>query len=104
MQRAGGLPNSSISGFRNHSAQRFVKEDVPSSLQCRVVALDMGALVAGAKYRGQFEERLKAVLKEVKESGCRSSSSSARSALSSELERRQRDGRGEPAEVDAVAW
>ena len=49
-------------------AQRIVKGDVPSNLQCRVVALDMGALVAGAKYRGQFEERLKAVLKEVKES------------------------------------
>ena len=56
-------------------------------------------MVVGAKSR----ERLKAVLKEVKESGCRSSSTSARSALSSELERRQRDGRGEPAEADAVA-
>jgi ATP-dependent Clp protease ATP-binding subunit ClpB len=49
-------------------AQRIVRGDVPEGLKDkRVVALDMGALVAGAKFRGQFEERLKAVLKEVKE-------------------------------------
>jgi ATP-dependent Clp protease ATP-binding subunit ClpB len=47
-------------------AQRIVRQDVPEGLKTRrVVALDMGALVAGAKYRGEFEERLKAVLKEV---------------------------------------
>jgi ATP-dependent Clp protease ATP-binding subunit ClpB len=47
-------------------AQRIVNEDVPEGLKDRqVVQLDMGALVAGAKYRGEFEERLKAVLKEV---------------------------------------
>ena len=47
-------------------AQRIVRQDVPEGLKNkRVVALDMGALVAGAKYRGEFEERLKAVLKEV---------------------------------------
>ena len=47
-------------------AQRIVKGDVPSSLRDKkVVALDMGALVAGAKYRGEFEERLKAVLQEI---------------------------------------
>ena len=48
-------------------AMRIISGDVPSNLHCKVVALDMGALVAGAKYRGEFEERLKAVLKEVKE-------------------------------------
>jgi ATP-dependent Clp protease ATP-binding subunit ClpB len=47
-------------------AQRIVKGDVPEGLKDkRVVALDMGALIAGAKYRGEFEERLKAVLKEI---------------------------------------
>lgn len=47
-------------------AQRIVKGDVPEGLkQKRVVVLDMGALVAGAKFRGEFEERLKAVLKEI---------------------------------------
>jgi ATP-dependent Clp protease ATP-binding subunit ClpB len=50
-------------------AQRIVREDVPEGLKNKkVVALDMGALVAGAKYRGEFEERLKAVLKEVVDS------------------------------------
>jgi len=48
-------------------AQRIVLGDVPENLtQCRVWSLDLGALVAGAKYRGEFEERLKAVLDEVK--------------------------------------
>ncbi|HLB21272.1 MAG TPA: AAA family ATPase, partial [Solirubrobacteraceae bacterium] len=47
-------------------AQRIVSKDVPESLRDRrVIALDMGALVAGAAYRGEFEERLKGVLKEV---------------------------------------
>jgi ATP-dependent Clp protease ATP-binding subunit ClpB len=49
-------------------AQRIVRGDVPEGLKSkRIVALDMGALIAGAKFRGEFEERLKAVLKEVQE-------------------------------------
>src|SRR2546425_4045981 len=49
-------------------AQRIVREDVPEALKDkRVFSLDMGALIAGAKYRGEFEERLKAVLKEIQD-------------------------------------
>jgi ATP-dependent Clp protease ATP-binding subunit ClpB len=49
-------------------AQRIIREDVPEALKNkRVIALDMGALIAGAKYRGEFEERLKAVLKEIQD-------------------------------------
>ncbi|PAF41683.1 AAA family ATPase [Helicobacter sp. 11S03491-1] len=51
-------------------AQRIIKKEVPISLQNkRVIALDMSALVAGAKYRGEFEERLKKVIEEVKKAG-----------------------------------
>ncbi|MEM8779976.1 MAG: ATP-dependent chaperone ClpB [Cyanobacteria bacterium P01_G01_bin.49] len=50
-------------------AQRIIDRDIPESLRDRkLIALDMGALIAGAKYRGEFEERLKAVLKEVTDS------------------------------------
>ena len=50
-------------------AERIVKGDVPDSLKNKTIwELDLGALIAGAKYRGEFEERLKAVLKEIKDS------------------------------------
>lgn len=50
-------------------AQRIVNRDVPDNLkQCRLLSLDVGALVAGSKYRGEFEERMKGVLKEIEES------------------------------------
>ena len=58
-------------------AQRIVANEVPKAFQDKTIfSLDMGALIAGAKYRGEFEERLKAVLAEVKKSEARSSSSS----------------------------
>ena len=46
-------------------AQQIVKRDVPASLLCRLYSLDMGALMAGAKYKGEYEERIKSVLNEV---------------------------------------
>jgi ATP-dependent Clp protease ATP-binding subunit ClpB len=49
-------------------ALRIVRGDIPTNLACRIVSLDLGALIAGASHRGEFEERLKGVLKEVQES------------------------------------
>ena len=64
-----GEPGVGKTAIAEGLAQRIVKKDVPKALEDKsVFALDMGALVAGAKYRGEFEERLKAVLNEVKQS------------------------------------
>ncbi len=64
-----GEPGVGKTAIAEGLAQRIVKKDVPKTLQDKTIfSLDMGALIAGAKYRGEFEERLKAVLNEVKDS------------------------------------
>ncbi len=66
-----GEPGVGKTAIAEGLAQRIVAEEVPDSLKGkRLVTLDMGALVAGTKYRGQFEERLKRVVDEIKESRC----------------------------------
>src|SRR5699024_1321116 len=64
-----GEPGVGKTAIAEGLAQRIVRGDVPDSLKDRTVfCLDMGSLIAGAKYRGEFEERLKAVLAEIKKS------------------------------------
>ena len=84
-------------------AQRIVSGDVPESLRDRrVIALDIGALIAGAKYRGEFEERLKAVLKEI--TGRRGHGHPLHRRAAHDRRRRRRRGRRrrrQPAQADA---
>ncbi len=65
-----GEPGTGKTAIVEGLAQRIVAGDVPSSLKDReIISLDLGAMMAGAKYRGEFEDRLKSVLREVKEAG-----------------------------------
>lgn len=64
-----GQPGVGKTAIIEGLASRIVSGDVPESIaKCKIIELDMGALIAGAKYRGEFEERLKSVLSEIKES------------------------------------
>ncbi|KZT02700.1 uncharacterized protein LAESUDRAFT_815128 [Laetiporus sulphureus 93-53] len=60
-----GEPGVGKSAIAEGLAQRIINRDVPASLLCRLYSLDMGALMAGAKYKGEYEERIKSVLNEV---------------------------------------
>jgi len=63
-----GEPGTGKTAIVEGLAQRILANDVPDTLKGKLISLDMGALIAGAKYRGEFEERLKAVLQEVSDS------------------------------------
>merc|ERR1712093_169941 len=68
-----GEPGTGKTAIVEGLARRIVNGDVPDSLRAELWSLDMGALVAGAKYKGEFEERLKAVMEEVQQANERPS-------------------------------
>ena len=85
-------------------AQRVIDGDVPDSLKGRrVLRLDLAAMVAGAKYRGEFEERLKAVLEEIKDAGGQIITfiDELHTVVGAGRRRRLRDGRRQHAQADA---
>ena len=100
-----GEPGVGKTAIAEGLAQRIVSGDVPEGLRDRrVVALDIGALIAGSKYRGEFEDRLKAVLKEIADAGRHGHPLHRRAAH--DRRRRRRRGRGrrrQPAQADAGA-
>ena len=85
-------------------ARRIISGDVPESLKNKkLVAMDLGAMIAGAKFRGEFEDRLKAFLKEVTDRKARSFFSSTNCTPSSAPARRKGGGCGEHVEAAAGA-
>jgi ATP-dependent Clp protease ATP-binding subunit ClpB len=101
-----GEPGVGKTAIAEGLALRIVNGDVPESLKDKqLMALDMGALIAGAKYRGEFEERLKAVLSEIQANNGENHPVHRRDAHSRRRrEVRWRDGCVQPAQAGTGAW
>ena len=101
-----GEPGVGKTAIAEGLAQRIVSGDVPEGLRDRrVVSLDVGALIAGSKYRGEFEDRLKAVLKEIADADGHGDPVHRRAAHDRRRGRRRgRRRRRQPAQADARPW